>query len=411
MSPFQNALQQLNQAAKILNLEKNALELLSQPQRVLEFSLPIKMDNGQTKIFTGYRVQYNNARGPYKGGIRFHPATNLDEVKALAFWMAIKCAVVNIPYGGAKGGITCDPKILSKKELEALSRSYVNQLKNFIGPDIDVPAPDVNTTSEIMGWMTDEYSKLAGKWTPAVITGKPLSLGGSQGRAPATGQGGFYILDQIKEKLNLAPQNTKIIIQGFGNVGGHFALLSRAGSYKIVGLADSGGAIYNSDGFEPQAVMEFKKQGQTISQYSQGKKMSNEELLIQDCDILVPAALEGVITAENANQIKAKVILELANGPTATEADAILRQKNIIVAPDVLSNAGGVTVSYFEWVQNKTGFYWDEKTVLKRLKPVMVNSFEAVWQMSKEKNIDLRQAAFAIAVKRIAEAMEARGRT
>jgi len=410
MSLFQNALNQLRKAAEILNLDKASVEALSLPQKIIETDIPLRRDDGRIEHYTGFRVQHNDARGPFKGGLRFHPNVNLDEIKALAFWMSIKTAVVDIPFGGAKGGIIIDPAILSELELQRLSRAFIGSIKEFIGPNKDVPAPDVNTTPQIMAWMVDEYCKLTGQNNLGVITGKPLVYGGSKGREPATGQGGFYVLEELAKKIHLIPKETSIIIQGFGNVGGHFALLARKGGYKIIGLSDSSGAIYNQGGFDPQQVMEFKKHGNAISQYSQGKKMSNEELLIKECDILAPAALEDVITAENADQIKAKVILELANGPTTTDADKILHQKNITVVPDVLANAGGVTVSYFEWVQNQTGFYWDEKTVLERLHPIMVNSFEAVWQMSKEKNIDLRTAAFVIAVKRIAEAMKARGR-
>lgn len=410
MSPWQNALQQLNQAAKILDLDKTTVEVLAKPQRIIEVNVPLRRDNGVLEHYTGFRVQHNDARGPFKGGLRFHNQVNLDEIKALAFWMSIKTAVVGIPFGGGKGGIIIDPASLSKSELQRLSRAFVGRIKEFIGSQKDVPAPDVNTTPQIMAWLVDEYCRLTGQNDLGAITGKPLIYGGSQGRESATGQGGFYILAELAKKINLIPKETSIIIQGFGNVGSHFARLAQQGGYKIVGLSDSSGAIYSPDGFAPKAVLKFKNQGQKISQYSQGQKMSNEELLIQACDILAPAALEDVITAKNAEQIKAKIILELANGPTTAEAEIILRQKNIIIAPDVLVNAGGVTVSYFEWAQNKSGFYWDEKTVLERLKPIMVKSFEAIWQLAKEKNIDLRQAAFAIAVQRIVDAMEARGK-
>lgn len=410
MSLFKNALKQLENAANILDLDKQTIDGLSKPQRIIKVIVPLRRDNGQIQHYTGFRVQHNDARGPFKGGIRFHPNVNLDEIKALAFWMSIKTAVVDIPFGGAKGGIIIDPATLSEAELQNLSRSFIRTIKEFIGEDKDVPAPDVNTTSQIMAWMTDEYCKLTQQNDLGVITGKPLQYGGSKGRETATGQGGFYVLEELAKKMNLVPAHTSIIIQGFGNVGGNFAMLAQKGGYKIVGLSDSSGAIYSQDGFDPQAVMEFKKQDNRIIKYNQGKKISNEELLIQECDVLAPAALENVITDKNANQIKAKIILELANGPTASHADLILRQKNITVAPDVMSNAGGVTVSYFEWVQNKTGFYWDEKTVLERLRPIMVNSFEAVWQMSEEKNLDLRTAAFVIAIQRIVQAMKARGR-
>jgi glutamate dehydrogenase/leucine dehydrogenase len=410
MSPFQNALNQLKTAAKILNLEDQTVRVLSKPQTIVEVSVPLKRDDGRIEYYTGFRVQYNNARGPFKGGLRFHPKVNLDEVKALAFWMTIKTAVVDIPYGGSKGGIIIDPQKLSESETQRLSRSFIRSLGDVIGPDKDIPAPDVNTNPQIMAWMVDEYCKLTGQNQLGVITGKPLEYGGSRGRTPATGQGGFYILEEIAQKIELNPKNTSIIIQGFGNVGYYLAKIAHQAGYKIIGLSDSRGAIYNQNGFNPTAVQEFKEQNGTVKGYKEAEQINNQELLEKECDVLAPAALEDVITSENANKIKAKIILELANGPTTTDADTILRQNKIIVVPDVLANAGGVTVSYFEWVQNQTGFYWDEKTVLQRLKPIMARSFAAIWEMSKQKNIDLRTAAFVIAVKRIVDAMRVRGR-
>ena len=416
MTLFQNALNQLKEAANMLNLEDSTIKALSRPQRTIEVNIPLLRDNGQIEHYTGFRVQYNDARGPFKGGLRFHQQVNLDEVKALAFWMSIKTAVVDIPFGGAKGGIIIDPTILSESELERLSRVFVKSLREFIGPDKDIPAPDVNTNPQIMAWMVDEYCKLTDKNQIGVITGKPLEYGGSQGRTPATGQGGFYVLEELAQKVNLTLEKTSIIVQGFGNVGYYFAKIAHKAGYKIIGLSDSKGAIYNPEGIDPNKVQDFKEQNGAVKGYKQAEQISNQELLERQCEILAPAALEDVITKDNADKIKAKIILELANGPTTTEADKILHQKKVIVVPDVLANAGGVTVSYFEWVQNQTGFYWDESTVLERLKPIMARSFAAIWEMSKQKNIDpdkvginLRTAAFVIAVKRIVEAMQVRG--
>jgi len=404
MSAFTNAMQQLDLATKKLNLDESIVAKLKEPNHIHEFDISIG-DNGDKKIFSAYRVQFNNARGPYKGGIRFHPQVDLDEVKALAFWMAIKTAVVNIPMGGGKGGVSVDPKQLSKSELEELSRAWVQKMSEYIGPKKDVPAPDVNTTPEIMGWMVDEYSKITGDNSGATFTGKPLDKGGSEARETATGQGGFYCLGEITERLNLGVKNTKVIIHGFGNVGYHFARLAQNAGYKIVGLSDSKGAIYNTEGLDVVDVMKIKKEKGSVINYD-AEKVGSQAILEKQCDILVPAALENVITGENAKDIKASIVLEMANGPTTPEADKILWDKKIYIVPDVLANAGGVTVSYFEWQQNLKNEHWSESDVLAKLEPIMRESFSAVWNAHKKHNVDLRTAAFMLAVERIVEVMK-----
>lgn len=411
---FKNALKQLDKAAVFLKLDKNILESLKKPNQILEFPITITMDNGRQETFEGYRVQYNNILGPYKGGIRFHPQADIDEVKALAFWMTIKCACVDIPMGGGKGGIRVDPKKLSEGELERLSRGWVQKFYQYIGPQKDVPAPDVYTNPKIMAYMVDEFSKLAGKWTPATFTGKPLNKGGSEGREFSTGMGGYYVINELVKKLNLKPENTKVVIQGFGNVGYHMARILHENGYNVIGLSDSKTAIFAKEGFNPKHVLRKKEEeGMIDGCYYEGEVCSdishehiyNQELLELDCDILIPAALENQITADNADKIKAKAIIEMANGPTTPEADEILYKKGIYVVPDVLANAGGVTVSYFEWKQNLEGRHWSENEVLDKLKEKMVSAFDNVWQISQEKKIDLRIAAFVKAILRIAEAM------
>lgn len=401
MSTFTQAMQQLDAAAEKLGLDASVIAKLKQPNQIHEFDIPITMDDGSQKSFHGFRVQFNNARGPYKGGIRYHPQVDLDEVKALAFWMAIKCAVVDIPMGGGKGGIEVNPKELSTGELERLSRGWVQKIYEHIGPKVDVPAPDVNTTSQIMDWMADEYAKLTNDSTRATFTGKPLGKGGSEGREAATGQGGFYILDEVAKKLSLDPGQTRVIIQGIGNVGFHFAQLARQGGYKIVGLSDSKGGIYNPNGLDPDEVMRVKKEKGSVIDVEGAEKVGSLAILTKECDILVPAALENQITKDNAARIEAKVVLEMANGPTTPEADKILHDKSVLVVPDVLSNAGGVTVSYFEWEQNLKNEHWTEAEVLAKLEPIMHNAFSAIWKTHEEYQVDLRTAAFILAVRRI----------
>ncbi|MEK7623392.1 MAG: Glu/Leu/Phe/Val dehydrogenase [Patescibacteria group bacterium] len=421
---FDFALSQLDTAAKILQLPENLLAQLRAPYRLLTVSIPVVMDNGTTKVFTGYRSQYNHARGPFKGGIRYHPQVNEDEVKALSFWMTMKCAVVNLPLGGGKGGIIVNPKELSADELERLSRGYVLQLYKYLGPDQDIPAPDVYTNSQIMAWMLDEYEKLVGHHAPGMITGKPLSLGGSAGRSFATAMGGVYVLEEVMAKLGKKPKNTTVAIQGFGNAGSFAAKLLFERGYKIVAVSDSQGGVYNIDGIDPVKAEGIKKQGGMLGCYCLGTVCSteemknldgpchpvtNEELLELDVDVLIPAALENQITKENADRIKAPVILELANGPTTPDADPILFGKNVLVVPDILSNAGGVTVSYFEQVQNASNYYWTEAEVLIKLEKIMKDAFHAIWEMKERHQIPMRTAAFVVAIGRVAQAMKDRG--
>ena len=419
MNAFQNALKQLKAAADTMPLDSTTLEILKNPDRIVEVSLPVRMDNGALKIFTGYRVQYSNARGPYKGGLRYHIKVDLNELKALALWMTMKCAVVGIPMGGAKGGITVDPKKLSAGELERLTRALARAMKDVFGPDRDVPAPDVNTTPKIMAWIMDEYSKIAGQSTPAVITGKPIAIGGSAGREAATGQGAYYVIEELAKKLKMQPKKTAVVIQGFGNVGYHMANLMHTAGYRVIGLSDSRGGIVDlrKIGMDPKNVMAQKKsRGMIGEMYCIGsvcdgtnyKAVSNEKLLEKPCDILIPPALEHQITNKNVSRIKAKIVLELANGPTTPEADEKLRRRKIVVVPDILANAGGVTVSYFEWVQNKQGLYWTEAEVLQKLEPIMRQSFDAIWDRHLKYKTTLRVAAFILALERLQNSIKAR---
>lgn len=407
------ARKRLNAAASLLDIHPDVLERLKYPKETLAASIPVRMDDGSIKAFKAWRCRYDDTRGPTKGGIRFHPAVDMDEVMTLAFWMTFKCAVVNLPYGGGKGGVSVDTKKISKRELERLSRSYVHAFGRFIGPDRDIPAPDMYTNGIVMAWMADEYSKMADAPTPAVITGKPVALGGSVGRDDATGRGGYHVLRHLEKDLGLAPERTRVVLQGFGNASYHCARLLHADGYKIIGCSDSRSAIYDPDGFDPIAVLEHKLKNRTLEGApSNGKLrvMTNAELLTQECDVLVPGALENQITKENANDIAAKVILELANGPTTTEADEILSAHNgVTVIPDILANAGGVTVSYFEWVQNKAGYYWQLDEVRNKLKLIMEPEARQVWNIKQEKGIDMRTAAYVHALDRIAQAVEAHG--
>lgn len=412
---FENTKEQLGKALKHVKVSKDVIEILSYPKRIIQVSIPVKMDSGDIKIFNGYRVQYNDARGPTKGGIRYHQQVDMNEVKALAFWMAIKCSVVNIPYGGAKGGIEVNPKKLSMKELESLSRGFIREMHEFIGPDKDIPAPDVYTNPMIMDWMADEYGKIVGKPTPAVITGKSVEKGGSLGRDDATARGGFYVLQDTMKHLKMDPKKSTAAIQGYGNAGSNAAKLLEEAGYKIIAVSDSKGAIYAPEGLHAESILKYKKEkGMVDGVYYKGsvctdvkhEHITNEDLLELDVDVLVPAALENQITGKNANDIKAKIILELANGPTTPEADNVLRKKGIFVLPDILANAGGVTVSYFEWVQNKKNEKWKLEEVHKKLKEIMVREFDNVYKISKEKKIDMRTAAYVLAVERLAEAIK-----
>lgn len=420
MNIFSNAMQQLAEAAQALNLSSDILTRLKSPQRLIQVAVPLKLDNGDLKIYDGYRVQYNNARGPYKGGLRFHPQASLNEVKALSFWMVIKNAVVGVPFGGSKGGIKVDPKRLSASELERLTRTFTRAIAPVIGVDKDIPAPDVNTNAQIMAWMRDEYSQLQGFDVPGVVTGKPVELGGSQGRTAATGLGGFYTLDLLVKKLKLNPKKTTIAIQGFGNVGYHFAKFAYQAGYRIIAIADSQGAIVakNSHTLDPDDVKQTKQlKGLSAGVYCAGSvcdsenytSISTQKMLELPVDILVPAALEDVITIKNAGRIKAKIILEMANGPTSQEAAVKLLRKKKIIIPDVLANAGGVATSYFEWVQNTTGLYWSEKEVNTKLKDLMTQAFKAVSDKVDQQQVNWRVAAYQLALERLGEAIRLRG--
>lgn len=420
MNPFKNAMEQLHGAAEIIGTDKNTLALLEMPQRIHEIAIPVRLDDGKVKNFRGYRVQYNNARGPYKGGIRFHPDVDIDEVKALSFWMAIKCAVVGLPYGGAKGGVEVNPKELSERELQELSRGYVRGMYLEIGPKIDIPAPDVYTNEQIMGWMMDQYSLLQGYTSPGSFTGKPVEVGGITARASATARGGFILLERIAEKLNKKPEDLNVAVQGFGNAGYTFACLAYDAGYKIVGLSDSRGAILakNGKGMNPYAVMERKQaKGLIDGMYCEGSVCdsenfaagTNEDLITMDCDVLVPAAIENQITRENAENIQAELIIELANGPTTPKADKILFEKNVTIVPDVLANAGGVTVSYFEWLQNMQNTVWSESETNRKLSEIMIAAYEDVCEKAGERKTDYRKASFILAIERIEKAMKGRG--
>ena len=401
MKPLKNAQTQLKEVAKILNLDKNIYEILKQPQLILEVNIPVKMDNGNIKIFKGFRVQHNNIRGPTKGGIRFHPNVTKEEIMALSMWMTWKCAAVNIPYGGAKGGVIVDPKQLSEKEIEQLSRNYIKAIKQIIGPNKDIPAPDVYTNPKIMAWMVDEFSRLEGIHSPAAITGKPLELGGSHGRKFSTAQGGVYVLNEAVKKLNLKPKETTIAIQGYGNAGYFAAKLLHNQNYKVVAVSDSNGAIYSEEGINPESLLSYKKKKGSVKNFPFTKNITNTKLLELNVDILIPAALENQITKKNASKIKSRIILELANGPTTPNADKILFKNNVLVIPDILANAGGVVVSYFEWMQNLTNCYWEEEEVIKKLKKKMIKAFNEIYEIQKKYEIDMRVATYISAVSRV----------
>ncbi len=407
-NPFENAMTQLDKAAKVMNLDPDIHTMLKQPERILTVAIPLKRDSGKVEMFTGYRSQYNNALGVYKGGIRYHPNVSLDEVKALSFWMMVKCAAVNIPMGGGKGGIIVNPKELSIGEIERLSRGYIRGVWRDLGSDKDVPAPDVYTTPQIMGWMRDEYETLVGHADPGVITGKSIEDGGSEARSYSTAQGGVYVTRELAKKLHVKPEETTVAIQGFGNAGSYMAKILSSLGYKIVAVSDSQGAVMNMNGLDVAAVEAHKEKTQSVVGAPNTETISNDALLELDVTILVPAALENVITKENAASIKAKNIVELANGPTTPEADEILKEKGITVVPDVLANAGGVTVSYFEWEQNVAGTHWTEADVLQKLEKIMVDAFNDIWGTKEKYAIDMRTAAFVSAIERVAEAMKNR---
>jgi glutamate dehydrogenase/leucine dehydrogenase len=406
-NPFQNAMTQLVRAFSVQSFSQTVIDQLMQPNRQMRVTIPVLMDDGSTKLFEGYRVQHNNWRGPYKGGIRYHEQTDIEEVKALAFWMTLKCAVVNIPMGGGKGGVTVNPKLLSVRELEALSRGWMRALSDVVGPKKDVPAPDVNTTPQIMAWMADEYAKISGDTSGAVITGKPIEYGGSEGRGTATAQGGFYVFDALREKIGL-PAVCRVAIQGFGNAGSHAAEIWTKAGHLLVATSDSKGAIYCEAGIDPIKLEAHKKTTGSVMDFEGATNISQQDLLTCDCDLLIPAALENQFTKENAGQVKARAILELANGPTTPEADDYFFTKNIPVIPDILANAGGVTVSTFEWEQNLKGEHWSEQDVLMRLKEIMDREALTIFDFASERKTDLRRAAFVVALGRLEAAFEKR---
>lgn len=409
LNPFEISQRQLDKCAKILNLDPNVQQILRVPMRELHMSLHVRMDDGNVRVFPAYRVQYNNARGPTKGGIRFHPDETIDTVRALAAWMTWKCALLDLPLGGGKGGVICNPKEMSAGELERLSRAYIEGASQFIGPDKDIPAPDVYTNSLIMACMMDEYSKIAGKNVFGVITGKPLCVGGSCGRQDATARGGCYTIREAADELGMELQKAAVAIQGYGNAGYYAASLCKSlFDCKIVAISDSKGGIFIKEGLIPDAVYEHKVKTGSVINFPDSESITNEELLELDVDILIPAALENIITETNAPNIKAKIIAELANGPTTPEADDILFEKGVHVIPDFLCNAGGVTVSYFEMVQNLYMYYWDEEEVYRHLDKKMTEAYHSTLHAAKKYNINMRQAAYVVAVERVVEAMELR---
>ena len=406
-NPFEGALKQLEKVKKIINLEQNIYAQLISPHRVIEFYIPVKMDSGEMRVFTAYRSQFNNARGPYKGGIRFHPQVSYDEVKALSMWMSWKCAVVDIPLGGGKGGVIVNPKELSENELEKLSRGYIRALTKFIGPNLDVPAPDVYTNPKIMGWMMDEYEKTTGVHAPGVITGKPIAVGGSQARSYSTAQGGYYCMDEAVRKLKIKKATATIAIQGFGNAGANMAKIVATNGYKVVAVSDSRGAISNPKGFDIERLINHKNKKGTVLGFEDSVKL--KDILEQKIDILVLAALENAVTLDNVKKIKAKLIIELANGPITLVADDVLSSDGIEVIPDVLANAGGVVVSYLEQVQGATNYYWKEEEVLQKLEEIMRRSFVQTWEEKTKYKTDMRMGAYALAIERVAQAMRERG--
>ncbi|MDD1767751.1 MAG: Glu/Leu/Phe/Val dehydrogenase [Methanomassiliicoccales archaeon] len=409
-NPYQMAVKQVQSVGRLLGLKEETIDGLSKPRRELTVNFPVRMDDGHVRTFTGFRVQHNHARGPCKGGIRYHPNVSLDEVRALSMWMTWKCAVMGLPYGGAKGGIICNPKEMSKNELERMTRRFTSEIMMIIGPHKDIPAPDVYTDSQTMAWIMDTYSMSVGYPVPGVVTGKPLEIGGSKGRDEATSRGLMYVVQDAARILNIDLKSSTVAVQGFGNVGWHAArLLAYEAGCKVIAVSDSSGGILNENGLDPLEVFEHKRATGSVKDFERAENITQEELLETDCTILVPAALEDVIRRENADLIKAGIVAEGANGPTTPEADRILREKGTMVIPDILANAGGVTVSYFEWVQDLQFFFWSIEEIKKRLKDLMRSSFAAVHGVSKTQEVDLRTAAYMLALKEVVRAAEARG--
>jgi glutamate dehydrogenase (NAD(P)+) len=409
VSVFGDGIAYFNEAADLLELDAGMRAILTHPSRQIIFSIPFQRDSGEFEVYTGYRVQYNFARGPAKGGIRYHPGVTLDEVTALAFWMTWKCAVVDLPFGGGKGGVTCDPSKLSMGEIERITRRYAAELVEVVGPDKDVPAPDVNTTPQIMAWFMDTYSMHVRQNVPGVVTGKPLEIGGSRGRVEATGRGvTICALDEMAQ-MGIKPEKAKIVIQGFGNVGLYAAKLFAERGCTIVGISDVTGAYHNDKGIDIAAAIEHAGRNRNLEGFKGGDKITNAELLAANCDVLVPAALEKVFTAENASKVKAKLIVEGANGPTTPEADRVFKENGIVVIPDIMANAGGVTVSYFEWAQDRMGYFWKEKEVNEKLEDVLLTNIGELRSIKNARNTTFRTAAYALAIDRVVKALKLRG--
>jgi glutamate dehydrogenase (NAD(P)+) len=408
-NPYENAMKQLESTARLIKLDPDVHEMLRNPKRILSVSLPVKMDDGHVKNFQGYRVQYNDARGPFKGGIRYHPKVTLDEVKALATWMTWKCSVVDIPYGGAKGGVICDPKNMSNSEKERVTRRYTAMIADFIGPYRDVPAPDVYTDSQTMAWILDTYSQIKGYQVPECVTGKPIALGGSEGRNNSTARGCIICAREAAKQLKVPLKGATAAIQGYGNAGSWSAVFLQELGVKVVAVSDSQGAIYSKNGLDSAKTLKHKEEKGSVVGLGGSEQVEPEKLLELDVDILVPAALENSITADNARNVKAKIISEAANGPTTPEADSILERNKVLVVPDILANAGGVTVSYLEWVQNLNRQHWTEEQVNAQLEQKMVSAFKACYETSKKYNVPMRSGALALSIKRVADAIKLLG--
>lgn len=409
INPWEAQSARFNFAAQKLNLDEGVWKVLQYPNRELIVHIPVSMDNGKLEVFTGFRVQHSIARGPAKGGIRYSPDVTLDEVRALASWMTWKCAIVNIPFGGAKGGVICDPKKMSIGELERMTRRYTAELIEFIGPEKDVPAPDVNTNEQTMAWIMDTYSMHMRQTVTAVVTGKPINIGGSRGRREATGRGIKIVCDQALKQLGLQPENTRVIVQGFGNVGSNAARLMAETGYKIIGVIEFDGAIYNKHGIDVKALEQHRASARSITGFREAESADPAELMLTECEILVPAATENQITSRNAERVKCRILAEGANGPTTAAADEILAEKKVFVIPDILCNAGGVTTSYFEWVQDRQGYFWKESVVNEQLEDIMVNAFQDVVHYAQVHNVNNRIAAYMLAIDRVAYTIKQRG--
>jgi glutamate dehydrogenase (NAD(P)+) len=408
-NPWESQAARFDLAAHKLNLDEGLWKVLRYPTREIILHIPVQLDNGHLEVYTGFRVQHSIARGPAKGGIRYAPDVTLDEVRALASWMTWKCAVVNIPFGGAKGGVICDPHRMSMGELERMTRRYTAELVEFIGPEKDVPAPDVNTNEQIMAWMMDTYSMHMRQTVTAVVTGKPINIGGSRGRREATGRGVLIVCDQAIKKLALSRESSRVIVQGFGNVGSNAARLMAAAGYKIIGIDEVGGGLYNKNGLDVEALWEYRQKNGAIQGFSGAEKTVPAELLIQDCEILIPAATENQITSRNVDRVKCKILAEGANGPTTAAADEVLADKGVFVIPDILANAGGVTTSYFEWVQDRQGYFWKEALVNEQLEGIMVSAFDDVVHYAETHHVHNRIAAYMLAIDRVAYTIKQRG--